>query len=62
MPCTQVIKESQRLFPAAAIGPLRYAAANAELAGYFIPKGTHIQVAAAVLFFLLLFMQHLTEL
>ena len=40
----QVIKESQRLFPAAAIGPLRYAAKNTELAGYFIPKGTHIQV------------------
>lgn len=39
-----MIKESQRLFPAAAIGPLRYAAKNTELAGYFIPKGTHIQV------------------
>ncbi|BDA46965.1 Cytochrome P450 3A28 [Coccomyxa sp. Obi] len=41
---TAVIKESQRLFPAAAIGPLRYADKNTELAGYFIPKGTHIQV------------------
>lgn len=39
-----MIKESQRLFPAAAIGPLRYAAKNTELAGYFIPKGTHVQV------------------
>ena len=43
----QVIKESQRLFPAAAIGPLRYAQSDAELAGYFIPKGTHIQVSRA---------------
>ena len=39
----QVIKESQRLFPAAAIGPLRYAQSDAELAGYYIPKGTHVQ-------------------
>ena len=44
LPPLQVIKESQRLFPAAAIGPLRYAASDAELAGYFIPKGTHVQV------------------
>ena len=47
----QVIKESQRLFPAAAIGPLRYAASNTELAGYFIPKGTHIQVHMQALYF-----------
>ena len=40
----QVIKESQRLFPAAAIGPIRYAAENTELGGYFIPKGTRVQV------------------
>lgn len=40
----QVIKESQRLFPAAAIGPIRFAAENAELGGYFIPKGTRVQV------------------
>ncbi len=40
----QVIKESQRLFPAAAIGPIRIAAENAELGGYFIPKGTRVQV------------------
>ena len=43
----QVIKESQRLFPAAAIGPIRVAAENAELGGYFIPKGTRIQVSVA---------------
>jgi hypothetical protein len=42
----QVVKESQRLFPAAAIGPLRYAEKNTELGGYFIPKGTHVQVGA----------------
>ena len=40
----QVIKESQRLFPAAAIGPIRFAAENTELGGYFIPKGTRVQV------------------
>ncbi|CAL5224171.1 g6811 [Coccomyxa viridis] len=39
-----VIKESQRLFPAAVIGPIRMAAENAELGGYFIPKGTRVQV------------------
>ena len=43
----QVIKESQRLFPAAAIGPIRMAAENAELGGYFIPKGTRVQVRQA---------------
>lgn len=43
----QVIKESQRLFPAAAIGPIRMAAENAELGGYFIPKGTRVQVSQA---------------
>ena len=43
----QVIKESQRLFPAAAIGPVRMAAENAELGGYFIPKGTRVQVSHA---------------
>ena len=35
------------MFPAAAIGPLRYAGADTELAGYFIPKGTHVQVRLA---------------
>ena len=44
----QVIKESQRLFPAAAIGPVRIAAENAELGGYFIPKGTRVQVGHTV--------------
>ena len=42
-----MIKESQRLFPAAAIGPIRMAAENAELGGYFIPKGTRVQVSLA---------------
>ena len=46
----QVIKESQRLFPAAAIGPIRMAAENAELGGYFIPKGTRVQVSHTATF------------
>jgi cytochrome P450 family 27 subfamily C len=42
--CTQVIRESMRMFPVGGSGIGRYADRDVELGGYLIPKGTEVAV------------------